>query len=194
MSDLVTLTRSTFEIPQNYLEVPKPKDNRPIYATTSSLLRESYRYLIEQNPPRQGRRLEKLVIIAGKVYGSVRSLEMICYPKLNEQSPVNVRVDNDDLNKHIIELDRRGLSMYGWIHNHPGKGYIAASPSEPIDVDEHHLFEQAYNPFLSVIVTEDGTMTFWQPREFEIFVDGRQIPLTIGPRLREHMKVIKLKM
>ena len=127
-------------------------DGRPVYCVSLELLADAYRNLITENHPKDGIRAE---------------LGAIAYPKVNEHSPVHLRFDNDDLGRCLVDMDIKDYYLYSWIHNHPGKGYLAASPSA-VDVPMH--------------------------MEFEIFIDGKQVPVVVGPSLGEHMKIHTLKL
>lgn len=212
-SDLVRIIRTTIEVPRGDLHELEIPQGVPVYATTTRLLKEAYGYLIGNNPVDQkGSRFERYIQLAGPRAGDVRKLEVILYPLLKEQSAVGVNVDTSDNFKLMLELDRDGLALYGSMHNHPGHGISVTNPSI-IDIGNHELHEKGYNPFLTSIISQDGYIGFWQPRAFEVFVDGKRVgsgqepiiigppssasstqPIRIGPQpvLREFLRVYKL--
>ena len=176
------------------------QQNVPVYAVSSAALKEAFRYLFTDNPEVAGKgRLERLVYLFGSGDGDIRKIEGIAYPRLTEQHAAHASAEQTDSNKILIALDEKSLAWYGMAHNHnwamfneTGSSTGAVSPSSVVDMPNHERIEQAYKTFLTVIFSPDGYAGFWQPREFEMFVDGKKLPASNIPNLMEHVKVYKL--
>jgi hypothetical protein len=86
---------------------------------------------------------------------------------------VGALADQRELQKALIEMDRRGHPLYGLFHSHPGEGAHATRPS-PTDFDTHERYEKAY-PLVGAIFVKDGFVRFFsnnQPFSITIYGEG----------------------
>jgi hypothetical protein len=168
--DLVVLVDEALEILREYSPpTPSFSEDKPHYLISSWFLADCHSYLTS-DPQRH----ERLHLVTGiKISPKQRTLERMVKVPLKLSSEVGALADQRELQKALIEMDRRGHPLYGLFHSHPGEGAHATRPS-PTDFNTHERYEKAYS-LVGAIFVKDGFVRFFSnntPFTITIYGEG----------------------
>lgn len=135
------------------------------FTISTRFLRRCYAYVMQQ-------REETLAYISGVNTGETTVLHELVPFELEEQEITYVKGDIVSSTAALIDLSDTGHCLRATVHNHPGGGKLATTPSH-IDYQHHKRLEDGRYRALGIIMTRDGYVRFYTDKmPFSVTIVG----------------------